>query len=299
MAGQQRVYRARIHSTQGLQKIFRAMEMIAASRISRARAKAEASWPYTRAMTRAVSAAAAHVGKDVHHPLLTERTDTADVAVLVVTADRGMCGGFNSTVIRAAEQRISELEATGHHAIRYVVGRRGASYYDFRDIPVEQAWTGHSDAPTPELAMEIADALLARFTAAAGEGGVAEIHIAYTHYKNMVSQVPQLIRMLPLEIVEGVAPAGQEPLPLYEFEPSTEAVLQALLPSYIRGRIGDCLLQSAASELAARQRAMHTATDNAEDLIRNYTRLANQARQAEITNEISEIVSGADALKGA
>jgi F-type H+-transporting ATPase subunit gamma len=192
---------------------------------------------------------------------------------------------------------MDDLAAEGKEVVLYVVGRRAVSYYAFRGREVTRDWTGGSDAPTYDVAREIADTLLEAFTAPADEGGVSELHVVFTQFVSMVSQVPRVIRMLPLEIVEGVAPAEPDrALPLYDFEPSPEAVLDSILPLYVRSRIYTCLLQAAASELAARQRAMQTATDNAEELIRMYTRQANQARQAEITQEISEIVSGADAL---
>ncbi len=295
MAVSQRVYRQRIRSTQSLKKIFRAMELIAASRIGRARGRVTAATPYSRALTRAVSAVATH--SDVAHPLTTERTDTRRVAVLVATADRGMAGAYSASVIRAAERLMDDLTAEGKEIALYVVGRRAVSYYAFRGRTVTRSWTGSSDAPDLETATEVADTLLEAFTAPVGAGEVGELHVVFTQFVSMVSQVPRVIRMLPLEVVEGVAPAdGSRALPLYDFEPSPEAVLDTLLPRYVRSRIYTCLLQAAASELAARQRAMQTATDNAEELIRTYTRQANQARQAEITQEISEIVSGADAL---
>jgi len=297
VAGQQRVYRQRIRSTQSLKKIFRAMELIAASRIGKARDRVTAATPYSRALTRAVSAVATH--SNVTHPLVTERTDTNRVAVLVVTSDRGMAGAYSASAIREAERLIGRLTEAGKEPVVYATGRRAVSYYSFRGRELAGQWTGNSDAPSVDTADEIADALLAAFRAPADEGGVAELHVVFTHFKNMVTQTPRVIRLLPLEVVEGVEPTGDDEIaPLYEFEPSPEDVLDALLPRYIRSRIYTCLLQAAASELAARQRAMHTATENAEDLVRMYTRLANQARQAEITQEISEIVSGADALAG-
>ncbi|MDR1293737.1 MAG: F0F1 ATP synthase subunit gamma [Bifidobacteriaceae bacterium] len=298
MAGSQRAYRGRISSTSALKKIFRAMELIAASRISKARDAAHASEPYTQALTRAVSAVATHVGTGIEHPLLSERDDTDQVAVLVLTADRGMAGAYNASVLREAERLMATLAGEGKQVELFVVGRRGIGYFDFRRTAMVRTWQGESDAPTQDLAGELADAMLERFTASAGAGGVREIHVVYTHFRSMVSQVPRVIRMLPLEVVEGVVEADQL-FPLYAFEPDTAEVLGTLLPRYIRARLWDCLLQAAASELAARQQAMHTATENAEELIRTFTRLANQARQAEITQEISEIVSGADALAGA
>lgn len=298
MAGSQRVYRARIRATQALKKIFRAMELIAASRIGRARDKVQAATPYARAITAAVSALATH--SDVTHPLTTERTDTNRVAVLLVTADRGMAGAYSATAIREAEKLIDQLHEEGLEVDLYVMGRRAVTYYQFRGREVVRAWTGSSDAPSAETAQEVAQTLLDAFLAPAEEGGVKALHVVYTQFRNMVSQQPRVVRLLPIEVVEAEeSTPAEEMAPLYDFEPSPEVVLDALLPRYVTSRVYSFLLQSAASELAARQRAMHTATENAEELIRMYTRLANQARQAEITQEISEIVSGADALASA
>jgi F-type H+-transporting ATPase subunit gamma len=295
MAGSQRVYKERIRATQSLKKIFRAMELIAASRIGKARGRVADSTPYARAITRAVSAVATHA--NVAHPLTTERTDTTSVAILVITSDRGMAGSYSATAIREAERLAEHLTGEGKHVQIYACGRRAVSYYSFRGRDLEGEWTGGSDAPTAETADEIATTLLDAFRAPADAGGVRELHVVYTQFVNMVTQNARVIRLLPLEVVDEVVPRTEgELLPVYDFAPSAEAVLDAILPRYVRTRIFNCLLQSAASELAARQRAMHTATENAEDLIRTYTRLANQARQADITQEISEIVSGADAL---
>jgi F-type H+-transporting ATPase subunit gamma len=311
MAGSQRVYRARIKSTQALGKIFRAMELIAASRIGRARQAAAHQRPYANALTRAVGLAAEHVREEIRHPLISERPDVKRAALLVLAADRGMAGAYTANVLRAAEGHAAQLAAEGYQVERYVAGRRAVAYYDFRDVPLAKTWLGSSDAPSFALAKDIASTLLAAFTAPADQDdAVGELHVVYTHFKNMVSQAPRIVRLLPLELVEAddpeavdlhrVSAAGQvsdkQVYPLYSFEPSPEGVLDALLPRYIRSRIYDCLLQAAASELANRQRAMHTATDNADDMVRQYTRLANQARQADITQEISEIVSGADAM---
>lgn len=295
MAGQQRVYRQRIRSTQSLKKIFRAMELIAASRIGKARDRAVTAAPYARMLTRALSAVATHASVD--HPLTRPRTDTARVAVLAVTADRGMAGAYTASVLRETERLIARLKAEGKDPQIYVTGRRGLGYFTFRQRPVIRSWVGESDSPSHETAHEIAQTLLDAFSAPADHGGVSELHIVYMRFRSMVTQTPRVLRMIPLEVVEGVeVPTAAEALPLYEFEPSEEGVLDDLLPLYIRSRIYAALLQAAASELAARQRAMHTATENADELIRTYTRLANTARQAEITQEISEIVSGADAL---
>lgn len=294
MGGQQRVYNQKIRSTETLKKMFRAMELIAASRISKARERAGHAAPYTRAITRAVSAVATH--SDVDHELTTERTDTNRVAMLVVTADRGQAGAYSATVLREAERLRDVLRSEGKEVDLYIAGRRGVAFYTFRHVPITQSWTGDSDNPKVEVADDIADTLLTAFGAPADAGGVSEIHVVYTRFRSMVSQEPRVVRMLPLEVVEGVAEPGEGLVPLYEFEPGEAEVLNALLPRYIRSRIFNALLQAAASELAARQRAMRAAVDNAEELIRTYTRLKNTARQAEITQEISEIVSGADAL---
>ncbi len=297
MGGQQRVYRQRIRSTQSLKKIFRAMELIAASRIGKARDRVAAAAPYSQAITRAISAVAHH--SDVEHPLTSERHDTHRVGMLVITADRGMAGAYSANAIREAERLRERLEAEGKHVVQFAAGRRAVSYYSFRKRELAGAWTGNSDAPTHRVAEQIAKALLDAFIDSESEGGVSELHVVYTRFNSMVSQEPRVVRMLPLEIVEGVAEPGAGAEPLYSFEPSAEEVLDALLPRYVEARIYSMLLQAAASELANRQRAMNTAVSNAEDIVRQYTRLANSARQAEITQEISEIVSGADALSQA
>ncbi|MDE0573885.1 F0F1 ATP synthase subunit gamma [Demequina sp. B12] len=294
MGGQQRVYRQRIRSTQSLKKIFRAMELIAASRIGKARDRVAAAGPYSQAITRAISAVATH--SKVEHPLTSERTDSDRIAVLVITADRGMAGAYSANVLRESERMKERLEGRGKTVVPYALGRRGVTYFKFRKRDIGGEWTGESDSPTVETAREIARELYSAFTAPAEEGGVAELRIVYTHFNSMVAQEPRVIRLLPLAVVEGVAEPGEDVEPLYEFEPGAEEVLDALLPRYIESRIHACMLQAAASELASRQRAMNTAVSNAEDIIRQYTRLANSARQAEITQEISEIVSGADAL---
>ncbi|MGC5615304.1 F0F1 ATP synthase subunit gamma [Georgenia sp. Z1491] len=294
MAGQQRVYKQKIRATQTLKKVFRAMELIAASRIGKARDAALGSDPYTAALIRAVSAVASHA--DLDHPLISGRDDTTDVAVLVVTSDRGMAGAYSATVLREAERLLEELEAEGKTPRLYVFGRRGESYFKFRGREVVATWTGESDSPSVAVSQEIAQTLLGAYRAEPGEGGVSELHVVFTRFQSMVTQVVQRRRVLPLEVVEGVAEPTSKALPLYEFEPSPEDVLDQLLPMYVSNRIRAQLLMAAASELASRQRAMHTATENAEDIIRDYTRLANQARQGEITQEISEIVSGVDAL---
>ena len=294
MAGQQRVYKAKIKSTQSLKKIFRAMELIAASRIGKARNRVVAAGPYSRAITRAISAVANH--SDVEHPLTSERLDTERVAVLVITADRGMAGAYTANAIRGSGRLAERLQKAGKEIVQYAAGRRGVSYYTFRNRELAGHWTGESDGPTRAVANEVAAELLRAFLAPVEQGGVSELHVVYTHFTSMVTQEARVIRMLPLEIVEGVTELGTDLEPLYDFEPNAQEVLDALLPRYIESRIYNFMLQSAASELANRQSAMNTAVSNAEDIVRQYTRLANTARQSEITQEISEIVSGADAL---
>ena len=298
MGAQQRVFRQRINSTTSMKKIFSAMELIATSRIARSRAAVEASTPYARAITRAVSAVATF--SNTEHPLITEKDEVKRAAVLLLTSDRGMAGAYSSNAAKEAERLTQRLKDNGVEAVPYVVGRKGSAFYRFRRRPVEQEWLGLSEAPTYDDAREIGEVLVEAFLKGSADGGVDEIHVVFTRFVNMVTQQPDVIRLLPLEVVEGTeTPSADDVLPLYEFEPNAEAVFDALLPRYIGSRIYNALLQAAASEHAARQRAMKSASDNAQDLIRLYTRLANQARQSEITQEISEIVGGADALASA
>ena len=306
MGGQQRIYKQRIASTMTLAKVFRAMEMIAASRIGAARRAATEAGPYEKALTQAVAAVAIHT--DLDHPLTRERADTTRVAVLVVASDRGMAGAYAATILRESEKLIADLESGGYEPVIYTFGRRAAASFRFRSVPIERAWEGESDAPTIETTRKVAAELLGRFLDKDPASGVGSVHLVYTRFNNVMSQVPEVRQMLPLSVVDSPH-ADQEreaergfhddpaaSFPEYEFIPSAEAVLDVLLPLYVESRIHNVLLQSAASELASRQRAMHTATDNAEELITKYTRLANSARQAEITQEITEIVGGADAL---
>jgi F-type H+-transporting ATPase subunit gamma len=276
-------------------KITRAMELIAASRIIKAQQRARAAAPYARELTRAVSAVATF--SNVDHPLTIENENPQRAAVLLITSDRGLAGAYSSSVIKEGEQLTKLLKDNGLEVRPYLTGRKAAAYYQFRRREVAQKWDGFSDAPTYTVAREIADALIGAFLTPTEEGGVDEIHVVYTRFVSMLTQKPEVIRMLPLEVVEGEeAPDDAELLPLYEFEPDAETVLDELLPLYVASRIQYCLLQSAASELASRQKAMKSATDNAQQLIERLTREANQARQAEITQEISEIVGGASAL---
>lgn len=295
MGAQIREYRQRIRSVSATKKITRAMELMAASRVVKAQQAVRESTPYARALTRAASAVATYSDED--HPLTTEPDDVRRAAVLVIAADRGLAGGYNSNVLKEGERVSAALRDQGKEVQTYLVGRRAVSYYSFRKKEYVAEWTGSSEKPSFDNAREIGERLVADFTTDFEDGGVDEVHVVFTRFVSMVTQEAEVIRLLPLEVVEGVEEPGEEELyPLYEFEPSGEELLDTLLPRYVNARIFNCLLQAAASELAARQRAMKSATDNAEELIKKYTRLANQARQAEITQEISEIVGGAGAL---
>ena len=307
MAVSLREYRARIRSVESTKKITRAMELIAASRIIKAQQRAQAAAPYARELTRAVSAVATY--SNVEHALTTEPENPKRAAILIVTSDRGLAGAYSSSVLKEAERLAEKLKGEGKEVETYVSGRKGVAYLSFRQRSIVQSWTGHSDQPTYEVAREIGDALITAFLAgednpdielAEGAKDVDEVHVVYTRFRSMLVQEPTAVRLLPLEIVEGdERPAADEVLPLYEFEPNASEVLDSLLPRYVQSRIYFALLQAAASELAARQRAMKSATDNAEELIKKYTRIANQARQAGITQEISEIVGGVNALADA
>jgi F-type H+-transporting ATPase subunit gamma len=275
------------------------MELISASRIVKAQQRVAASTPYANELTRAVSAVATF--SNTNHPLTTESAEPKRAAVLIVTADRGMAGAYSTNAIKEAEGLIVTLKARGLQVLTYVVGRKAVNYYKFRNRTVKNSWTGFSDKPTYANAKEISTELIAAFLkdAATNIEGVDELHIVFTEFKSMVTQIALNKRMLPLEVVESDGPAPAGLLPMYEFEPNAGEVLNALLPRYIESRVYNALLQSAASEHAARRRAMKSATDNADELIKSLTRLANAARQAEITQEISEIVGGADALSSA
>ena len=291
-----------------MKKITRAMELIAASRIIKAQQRAQAAAPYARELTRAVSAVATY--SNVEHALTTEPEDPKRAAILIVTSDRGLAGAYSSNVLKESERLAEKLRGEGKEVETYIAGRKGEAYFRFRQRPIAAKWTGFSDQPNYDIAREIGDALIEAFLATEDEDNeielregaspVDEVHVVYTRFRSMLVQEPTAVRLLPLEVVEGTeAPAEDEVLPLYEFEPNASEVLDSLLPRYVQSRIFFALLQAAASELAARQRAMKAATDNADELIKKYTRLANQARQAGITQEISEIVGGVNALADA
>ena len=297
MAAQIRVLRRRIRSTQSIKKITRAMELIATSRIVKARARVQESRPYAEQITAVLTELASNSALD--HPLLVERENPRRAAVLVVTSDRGQAGGYNNNVLKEAEALYSLLREEGKEPVIYVIGRKGVNYYRFRNREVRESWTGFSEQPSYADAAEAARTLVEAFMADADdENSVDELHLVYTQFKNMVTQTPQARRMAPMvvEYVEKEESSSGGIQPLYEFEPDPDALFDALLPKYIGARLFSALLESAASESANRQRAMKAATDNANELIRSLTLESNQARQAQITQEISEIVGGANAL---
>ena len=298
MGAQLRVYRRRMRSVKATKKITKAMELISASRIVKAQQRVTASTPYANELTRAVSAVATY--SSTNHPLTTPHENPRRAAILIISADRGMAGAYSTNAIKEGERLAALLRERGLQVSNFLVGRKAVNYYKFRNREMAGTWTGFSDNPTYENAKEVADSLLSAFLSDSTESnGVDEIHIIFTQFKSMLTQEATAKRMIPLEVVESSAPVPTGLLPMYEFEPNAGEVLNALLPRYIEARIFNAMLQSAASEHAARRRAMKSATDNAEDLIKSLTRLANAARQAEITQEISEIVGGADALASA
>jgi F-type H+-transporting ATPase subunit gamma len=293
MAAQLRVVRARIRAVKSIAKITRAQELIASSRIIRAQQRTRAAEPYARELTTAVEAVVSRSGS-INHPMVTEPESYSNAAVLVLTSDSGFCGAYNANVLREAARLRQRNDESSVRNTVYVAGRKGIAWHRFRDVPIEQEWSGFSSQPTYADAEKIATALLEAFEA---ENGVDEIYLVSTEFVSMLTQKPAVRRLLPLEIEEK--PESERPggaLPSYDFEPSTEDVLDALLPQYVASRVYYAMLEAAASELASRRRAMKAATDNANDLLDRLTREANNARQAEITQEISEIVGGSNAL---
>lgn len=301
---QVRVLRQKIRATQSTQKLVKAQELIATSRIAKAQARVAASAPYSAQMTQVLTALA--TASTLDHPLLNERADARRIGILLMTSDRGLCGGFNQNAIKAAEELAALVRENGREPVMYIIGRKGLAYYTFRQRPVAGSWTGFSEKPAYANAEDAAKVLLAGFLAGSdGEAplpdgtmapGIDGIHVVSTHFVSMISQVPRARRVAPMEVeyVGTDAPGG--PLPSYEFEPAVDSLMHALLPKYVTTRIYAALLDSAASESAARRTACKNASDNAADIIRKFTLLANQARQAQITQELSEIVGGVEAL---
>ncbi|WP_261624894.1 F0F1 ATP synthase subunit gamma [Nesterenkonia marinintestina] len=292
MGAQIRVYRQKIASTSSMKKIFKAMELIATSRIGKARSRVQASLPYAEAITRAVSAVASH--NEIEHVLTQKAERPTRAAVLIMTSDRGLAGAYSTNVLKRGEQLLALLREEGKEVRPYLYGRKAQAYFDFREREYDQVWTGNTDNPALERAREIGDELVGRFVQPTDDGGVDELYLVYTEFESMVKQDPVVRRMLPLALVDddGESAVRAE----YDFEPGPEEVLDALLPRYVESRLYTAMLEASASELAARQRAMKSAADNADELIRKYTLLRNNARQAEITQELSELIGGADAL---
>jgi F-type H+-transporting ATPase subunit gamma len=293
MGAKLREVRRRIKSVQSTMKITRAMELIATSRIVKAQQRVEQARPYAERLTAAI-ADVASATTALGHPLLEERPDRTSAAVFVVTSDRGLAGAYNASVLKTGEELLSKLRSEGKEVKLFVSGRKGISYYRFRGRPLEDEWSGSSETPTYEDAKRIAGALIERFTA----GEVDEIHGVYTDFVSAFRQRPVARRFVPM-VFETVERQERGPVAQYMFEPEPEVLLESLLPRYVETRVYAALLEAAASEHAARRRAMSAATENAEELIKVLTRVANQARQTEITTEIMEIVGGAEALRKA
>jgi F-type H+-transporting ATPase subunit gamma len=291
MPAQQRVVRRRIRSVQSTMKITRAMELISASRVARAQQRVEQARPYTEEITAALENV---VSTEVvlSHPLLEQRHEANAAAVLVVTSDRGLAGPYNANVLRTAEELMAHLRDDGIEPKLYVTGRKGVAYYRFRRRPIEESWTGFSHGPSYDDARTVVRVLVEAFL----DHQVDQIHAVFTDYVSAATQRAVARRFVPL-VIEEVEEGPPEPIPQYLYEPSPERLLDALLPRYVEARVFTAMLESAASEHAARRRAMKAATDNAEELIEDLTREYNQARQAQITQEIMEIVGGAEALQ--
>ncbi len=296
MAAQLRLVRRRISSVQSIAKITRAQELIASSRVVRAQQQMRSAEPYARELTRAVEAVISR-STNVTHPFTQEPENPSRAAVLILTSDQGFAGAYNANVLRESGRLRQRLDERGIEPVLYVAGRKGIGWHRFRELELEDSWSGFSSAPKYRNAQEISEVLLEAFNAE--QGGVDEIHLVCTDFISMLTQRPSVRRLLPLEIEETEEQDPSGPLPQYEFEPGPAEVLDALMPQYVAARIYYAMLEAAAAELASRRRAMKAATDNANDLLETLTREANNARQAEITQEISEIVGGANALAGA
>jgi F-type H+-transporting ATPase subunit gamma len=304
MAGQIQALRRRVRSTRSTKKITKAQELVATSRIAKAQERVQASRPYAEAITDVLTALASNANVD--HPLLVPRERVRRAGVLVVTSDRGLCGAYNANAIRTAEQLIARLRGDNKQVALYVIGRKGVTYYRFRNREIAGSWTGFSEQPRFENAREVGEALIEAFVAGAddvdngvgadGLHGVDELHVVSTQFRSLMTQTPVARFLAPMQVEEH---EGEGPMPAYEFEPDPEELLDALLPKYINTRIYAALIDSAASESASRRRAMKSATDNADEMIKTLTRQMNSARQAAITQEISEIVGGANALAAA
>ncbi len=303
MGAQLRQYRRRIKSVQSTKKITRAMELIAASRIVKAHQRIVASRPYAEAITGVVRTVTAEGVVNDEHPLTTPRENPSKAALLVITSDRGLAGGYSANVLRAGEQATARLRGEGIETVPFLVGRKALSFYRFRGRDVAHSWTGFTEAPSFEDARRVSAAMLEEFVKGSLDGGVDEIHMVFTQFVSMATQRVVITRLIPLDqadvpVGETDEDADEGAHGLIEFEPEGTGVLDALLPRYLTARVYAAMLDAAASQQVARRRAMKSATDNADELIKQLTRDANSARQAEITQEIMEIVGGAEALAG-
>ncbi len=290
--GQERVLRRRIRSVQSTKKITRAMELIAASRIVKAQARVAAARPYSEQITAVIGNLAA-AGAGTSSPLLQARETTGTVAYVVITCDRGLAGAYNTNVIRAAERSVRATRAEGVAARVVCVGKKAHSYFSFRGEPIDASFTGMSDQPRYEDAREVADFVVERFS----QGDYDRVELAYTQFLSVGTQRVVVRRFMPLDTSQLEAAAEGGLSADYEFEPEPGAILERLLPRYAEARLFAAMLDASASEHAARQRAMKSATDNAEELITKLSRTMNRARQDSITTEIMEIVGGAEALR--
>ena len=294
MAGQLRAIKRRIGSVQSTKKITRAMELIASSRIIKAQQRVDAARPYSEEMRRLMGSVGAQ-GGNLDHPLLKARDEIKTIGTIVITGDRGLAGAYNSNVIRMAERDVNDH---GKPSSLFLVGKKAISYFKFRGFDATETWEGFSDQPGIDDARKIATSVVKAFL----DGEVDEVRLAYTRFETLVRQRPAVVKLLPMPKEDVVAEESQEksgPSASYDFEPDPQDILGLLLPRYVEGSILQALLEAAASEHAARRRAMKAASDNADELIENLTRVYNQARQAEITTEIMEVIGGAEALSGA
>ncbi|WP_420608566.1 F0F1 ATP synthase subunit gamma [Candidatus Poriferisodalis sp.] len=294
-SGQERILRRRIRSIDATKKITRAMELIAASRIVRAQARVRAARPYSDKVT-AVIANLASAGGEADHPLLREPAEVTKVAYVAIAADRGLCGGYNNNVLRATERAIAADAAEGRDYELVLSGRKALGYFRFRNYRIAAGFEGFSDQPSYADAQQVAAAATELF-----ENGCQRVMLAYTQFHSMGNQSVAIVPFMPLDTGEldeadGAESSAGGPEGGYEFEPEPAVILERLLPRYAEARLYSALLEASASEHAARQRAMKAATDNAEELKINLTRVMNRARQDAITTEIMEIVGGAEAL---
>ena len=293
MAGRFRQIQKKIESIRSIVKITRAMELVAASRIVKAQNRLTQARPYARGIQDAIRELAGVTEVATEFPLLKPRDDIKTIGIVVITSDRGLAGSYNSNVIRHGANLIREARAAGQSTRLYVVGRKGLSFFRFSNYEIAHSWQGISDTPQFENAEELGGILVKDFV----EGAVDEVRIAFTDYYSPGRQIPTLNTILPIRKEDVTQEDKGKITPLYEFEPEAGIILSLLLPRYVNTVIFAALLESATSEHAARRRAMKAATENGEELAKVYTRVANRERQAEITNEIMEVVGGAEALR--